>query len=520
MSALGYLYLTKQKNRIREYFRSPSKLIFPIVVLALICMSIFMGGEAGTVNQQYRSIDEFLSIVFIIYTLLFVDISKNGFSNGAAFFSMADVNLLFVSPLKSTGILFYGIIQQLGRSLYMGVIILLQYAVSHEYYGIGVGTMALVALGYGITAFLSQMCSMLIYVFTSSSDKKVKTGKIIYYSVIAVFAVFVIIKSSVDTPFAIQNILAALESEILHLMPVSGLVSLLVEGIVKGAAFKTASAMLLILVFIAVFYLLLSKNRDDYYEDVLSSAEVSYSAITASKENTGFEGLSRNIKKGRAGFGKGWGASAISIKHKTENRRGGLFVTGRMSVVTIAMTVGYSFVVQGDSLTVFALSLYSMLIGVTAGRWMKELSMPYVYLIPEKPFKKLLHTVREQIPVIIFESVLLFAVLHFVLSLSIFETLAMAVSRISFGILFIGSNLLFLKITKRRAKTVITVLLYTLLSSVCSVPAAMCGFYASMIFWPYLFVPYLITVPVNLIVFTVILCLCRNILENSEFNNN
>ncbi len=520
MSALLYLYFTKQKNRIKECFHSPSKLIFPLVALALICMSIFMGSESAAVHHQYRSIDEFLSIVFLIYTLLFVDISKNGFSNGAAFFTMADINLLFVSPIKSAGILFYGIIQQLGRSLYMGVIILLQYSLSHEYYGIGVGTMVVVALGYGITAFLSQMCSMLIYVFTSSSEKKVKLGKAIYYSAFALLTFFVIIKSSADTPFDITGVLTALQSDALYLTPVSGLVSLLVEGVVKGAYLKAGSGIFLILVFILVFYLLISKNKDDYYEDVLSSAEISSSAINSSKESTGLEGLSRSIKKGRTGLSEGWGASAISVKHKTENRRGGLLVTGRMSVVTIAMTVGYSFVVEGDNLTVFILSLYSMLIGVTAGRWMKELSMPYVYLIPEKPFKKLLHIVREQIPVIVIESLLLFAVLHFVRSLNIYETAAMALSRISFGILFIASNLLFLKIARRRAKTVLTVLLYTILSTVCALPAAITGFYMSMIFWAHPFVSYLVTVPVNLIIFALVLYLCRNILENSEFNNN
>ncbi len=516
MSPLSYLYLTKQKNRIKEYFRSPSKLIFPLAVVLILLMSLFVA--PSSVNKgEYRSIDEFFGIVFLVYTLLFVDISKNGFSNGAAFFSMADINLAFVSPLKSARVLFYGVIGQLGRSLYMGVVILLQYTLSREYYGITPGTMAVVALGYGITAFLSQIISMLIYILTSSSDKKVRTGKIIYGSVLAFFVIYVIIKSDVMSSFSFSGILEAAGDNVLRFMPVSGTVSFLVESVVKHNTAKALFGVIATVLYVIIFFIFVSKNKGDFYEDVLSSAEVSFTAITASKESQTEAGLTRNIKKGKIGIRKGEGASAISEKHKIENRRGKLLFLGRSSFVTIGMTVAYSLAAQGDSLTAFILSLYSLLIGVTTGRWMKEITMPYIYLIPEKPFKKLLHTVKEQIPSIIFESTVLFVILYFVLSLDITQTVSMAISRVSFGILFIGTNLVFLKATGKRPTTVVTVMMYSLLSSVFCLPAALCGFYVSFFFPFHSFFGYLATVPVNIIMFMLLLLLSRNIIECSEY---
>ncbi len=516
MSPLSYLYLTKQKNRIKEYFRSPSKLIFPLAVIIILLMSLFTAPSSFN-KGEYRSIDEFLSIVFLVYTLLFVDISKNGFSNGAAFFSMADINLAFVSPLKSAKVLFYGILGQLGRSLYMGVVILLQYTLSREYYGITLGTMGVVALGYGITAFLSQIASMFIYILTSSSDKKVRRGKIIYYSVLAFFVIYVIIKSDMLSSFSFSGILEAVGDDVLHFMPVSGVVSFLAESIVKHSTAKALFGALITLLYVVLFFLFVSKNKGDYYEDVLASAEASFSAITAAKENPASEGLSRNIKKGKIGIGKGEGALAISQKHKIENRRGKLLFLGRSSFVSIGMTVAYSLAVQGDSLTAFILSLYSLLIGVSAGRWLKEITMPYIYLIPEKPFKKLLHTVKEQIPSIIFESAVLFVILHFVLSLDIRDTSSMAISRVSFGILFIGTNLIFLKATGKRPTTIVTVMMYSLLSSVFCLPAALCGFYVAFFFPFHSFLGYLATMPVNIIMFMLLLFLSRNIIEYSEY---
>lgn len=516
MSPLSYLYLTKQKNRIKEYFRSPSKLIFPLAVILILIMGLLVAPSSQKAGD-YRSIDEFLSIVFLVYTLLFVDISKNGFSNGASFFSMADINLVFVSPLKSARVLFYGIIGQLGRSLYMGIVILLQYTLSREYYGITLGTMAVVALGYGITAFLSQIVSMLIYILTSSSDKKVKTGKIIYFSVIAFFVIYVIIKSEVLYSLNFSGILEAAGDNVLHFMPVSGIVSFLVESIVKHSTAKALFGAFITLLYVILFFLFVSKNKGDFYEDVLSSAEVSFSAIAASKETQADAGLSRKIKKGKIGIGKGEGASAISQKHKTENRRGKLLFLGRSSLVSIGMTVAYSIAAQGDSLTAFILSLYSLLVGVSMGRWMKEITMPYIYLIPEKPFKKLLHTVKEQIPSIIFESALLFAILYFVLPVDIIDAVSMAASRISFGIMFVGTNLLFLRLTGKRATTVVTVMMYSFLSSVFCIPGALCGFYVSFFFPFHSFLGYLITVPVNIIMFLILLFLSRNILECSEY---
>ena len=43
MSALSYLTLTQLKNRVRGVFRSPAKLIYAIIVVALLALVVFAG---------------------------------------------------------------------------------------------------------------------------------------------------------------------------------------------------------------------------------------------------------------------------------------------------------------------------------------------------------------------------------------------------------------------------------------------------------------------------------------------
>lgn len=519
MGALTYLFFTKQKNRLREYLRSPSKLILLLFMVAFFGLSFYTRSAGLYSDSSFRSIDEFYAIVSLVYTMVFINVSKSGFSNGASFFSLADINLIFVSPSKSTSALFYGIIQQFGSSLYLGAFILLQYSLSFQLYGIKFMTIVLVAFGYGITVLLSQMCSMLIYVFTSSSDKKAAVAKTVYCSVIGFFVVALLFKADVFGDFSFSSLVSAVRSSFFAFVPVSGVVSLFVEGLATLNPVKIIIGILFVAVLSLLFYFVLSKAKGEYYEDVLKSAEASYSAITAAKEGKNTELTARNVKVGKAGFSKGYGAAAIKEKHKIENRRGKVLFLSRTSLVTLGTTVLYSFFVADSPLTVFVLSVYSLAVTVSTGRWMKEITMPYVYLIPEKPFKKLLNVISEQIPSVIFESIICFIPLHFILGSTVEETASMIIARCGFGLVFTGSNLVYLKLIKRSEKTFFTMTVYTLIAMLFCIPGALAGAAVHMMFWYYGDVGYLATLPVNILVFLILLFFCRNILEYSEFNN-
>ncbi len=517
MGALGYLFLTRLKNQAKQFIKKPSKIIFALLLIAAIGVTIFPSAGEEIIYENYRSIEEFYAIITVLYCAVFVTVAKNGFSNGGSVFTMADVNLIFVSPIKATSALFFGMLQQLGKSLYLGVFLLFQYTLAREYYGIEYSALIFVAAGYGLTALFSQMVATLIYTAVGSSDEKTKIGKIIFYGVIAVFAALAVIKEDLLYSFSFENAASAVRSGFFCLFPISGFVSLFVEGAISGEMTKLLIGLGAGAVFSLAYYFILSRVKGDYYEDVLLSAETSFSAITAAKEGKTPELTPKKIKVGRSGFSRGEGASAIREKHKIENRRSRVLLLDKMSIVITVMLAIYSFLMP-DTMVIFVTSVYMLTITVATGRWAKELTNPYVYLIPEKPFRKLFNMIWEQIPKLIAESVICFIPVHFIMEEDIIFTLSLMVARIGFGFVFIGANLIMQRLFSTSEKNVISVIVYMLITLLMSVPATIAAI--AVVFSPYFTIeaPFFATVPVNIIVSAVTLFFVRNVLEYSEYN--
>lgn len=515
MSSLLYLFVKKTKNKIRCMLKQPSKIIATVLIVSVLGFSFY--ASMLTQSSGHRDIGEFYAIVSAVYAFLFISISKNGFSAGATFFSMADINLIFPSPIKSSAILFSGMVEQLGKTLYMGAFVLFQYGLASQYYDVNFFTLILVALGYGLTVLFSQMTAMLIYVLSSDNEKRGRAIKIFYYALLTLFAVFIIYRSDIVHGFEVSELVAAVRSDVLYLMPVSGFVSLTVE-----AACGRNLPMLLIGIgccaaFIILYYLLVTRIKSDFYEDVLKSSEKAHSAIVAAKQGQTQEALPTRIRVGDIGFKRGFGASAVAEKHKRENRRANAFLLNKASLLMIGMTAVYSFILP-NAAGIFIISVYTLVISVASGRWAKELTNPYIYLIPEPPFKKLFNLIREQLPKVALESILCFIPVHFIVGYDIIVTASMIIGRISFGLLFIGANLLMQRIFGVREKTVFFVAIYVITVTLLSIPSGAAALAVGLVipFNPQFC--FLAMTAVNTVMAPMLLFLCRNVLEYSEYN--
>lgn len=516
MSALSYLITRKFRNRFLEILRKPSQLISLLIVLFLIGFTAFSSSTGH--HGEYRDIKELYAGAMLLYTAVFILVSKNGFSNGASMFSMADVNLIFVSPFKNTKVLFYGLLSQLGRSLTLGLFILYQSALVRSTYGVGFSALVIILVGYALTVFLSQMLAMLIYSLTSSDDRKCLAAKVIFYSVAGAFVLLLLYKSYSMGGINLQNLVEVSGTPLMKAFPVSGMMSLFVEGMLTSDVKLIVISLLYCILFVAVFYGIVYFTSKDFYEDVLQSAEVSYSAITARKEGKVQENTPRKVKAGKTGFTRGSGAQVLYEKHKKENKRSRTLMLSGTSLVFLGLTVVYCFIIK-EPLSIFALNVYMLTIGVGTGRWAKELTLPYVYLIPEKNWKKLFHILREQIPSLVIESVVCFLPVYFILKLNIAEVCAMTLARISFGLLFTGINLILQRFTGSSDKKFIVITVYFLLIAVLSAPSIAAAVIMNMYMPFYMEFTYLATAVVNVPVSLIILFCCRNILEFADYNN-
>ena len=512
MKALIYLTIKKAKNGLIEFVKSPSRLV---VSLLFICLIVFSAvNSAKYEGSPYgRDINELYAIIFALYSVIFVLISKNGFYNGASMFTMQDVNLIFTSPLKQNTVLSYGLIQQLGRSLLLGFFILFQSGTVCTTYGVGFETLVYILVGYGVTVFLSQMTAMVIYSYTSSDDKKCRIVKSIYTGIILCFIALGVYLCFSMGGITTQNLVSVAESTAAKFFPVSGMVAFAVEGAIDGRVQPIIYGLIYCAAFWALYRLAVKFINSDYYEDVLKSTENSFSAISARKEGKAAENTPKNIKTGKTGLSKGKGAAAIYEKHKIENRRSKKFILSNASLVSIAFNLAACFLFSDEPIAVFALSVYLMTMTVITGRWAKELSYPYIFLIPESSYKKLLYTVKSDVPAIILESILCCVPMYFICYLSVTDVLGMSLARVSFGLLLIGINPLLQKLFGATDKKKLMVMFYFLFIMIFSLPGVITGLMIGFFLPFYLIFAFLAMTVVNIIITLILTFFCRKLLE-------
>ena len=110
-------------------------------------------------------------------------------------------------------------------------------------------------------------------------------------------------------------------------------------------------------------------------------------------KGSGYDAAGLTLKKVRSAKGSfREGAAAIMSRQLLEMKKRGLLLTFRDLVngliyLVIGLAVGWDFEI------VYAMIVFSMAINTTSETWNAEFKKPYIYLIPESPFRKLMYAV-------------------------------------------------------------------------------------------------------------------------------
>ena len=119
MNGLSYLLRTTIKNSIKDLKTHPAKLVLVLFFLVMIAVVIVSG--SGSIDVfELRDPAELSAMILGLYIAIFLLSSLNGFSSGASFYSMPDVQMLFPAPISPRRILLYGLVKQMGTSLLVG----------------------------------------------------------------------------------------------------------------------------------------------------------------------------------------------------------------------------------------------------------------------------------------------------------------------------------------------------------------------------------------------------------------
>ena len=166
MYALSYLLAARLKNTVRDLLRHPGRLLYVVILVLLFLFAAV--GSSGLASDHMRDLHELAAMGNGLFLLVFLLGLWNGFARGGSVFSMADVNLLFPSPIRRTQALFYALLRQMSTTLLVGLVLLYQYGWLHSSYHISALGMAAVCLGYVLALFLGQVTAMTLYTYTSN----------------------------------------------------------------------------------------------------------------------------------------------------------------------------------------------------------------------------------------------------------------------------------------------------------------------------------------------------------------
>ncbi len=269
--------------------------------------------------------------------------------------------------------------------------------------------------------------------------------------------------------------------------------------------------------FTAALIILMARADQDFYEDVLQSTETTFAAQSAVKEGRVSEVAPKNINVGKTGLGGGWGASAFWYKHRIENRRSRKWLLSGMEIVFIIANLGFAFFMRDTGIVApLAFSAYMMFFFVAVGRLLKEMTKPYVYLVPEPPTKKLLWCLRESAAGYAVSAALSFVPMIFYVDAPAGSVIAAGVAYFTYAYLFTAGNLVTERVFGSVTVKALVFLFYFLVLIIMAIPGITAAVFAGMVMpeWAAL----LVLSAVNALVALLGIFLCRNILASAELN--
>lgn len=398
MSAYLFLYQKMWINRIRKLVKKPAALIYTIAIIAYFAWLLFM--LQGWIREGSFGTPENLSRVLCAFAIYLTPANFASYARRKGLiFLPADVHFLFSSPLSPKGNLLYAYGKTLQLSLLFGVLMV---PVGIFWFHVEPWKMVLYFLVcVAAESVLEASIVLLLYGNERLGKGALRIFGWVMYGFLGCFAVIALLLLYWQG-FRIPVVFQYLDSPWLCLVPIIGWSLAVMKLIILGPSLVAVIGSLLY----AVSFLLLvtlavrMKCTGQYYEEAEKFADDYQEAQRRNK--TGevvFVGKKKKYKAARVEY-RGGGASAIFYRQLLEYKKERFFIFGFLTLVFLAagLVTGWLAMregggMQSDVWRYYLIPGILMYLGfIFSGyktRWAKELENPYVYLIPDSPFKKM-----------------------------------------------------------------------------------------------------------------------------------
>ncbi len=447
MKGLSYLLITTFKNRFLSLKRKPVlAVLYGIIFISIIFMIVAFQADTTTIKAaSYKDIRILYGIIALIGMLYVVVFSSTGISTGSTLFSMADVGLLFVSPISSRKILLYGLLKQMGATIVSAIFILYQIFTLRDNFGIDSKGILYLFIIYAITLFFCQLLSIAIYIYSNGNPFRKNIVRVIYYGIIAIIVISVFVLQLFRGGTLLENGLTLVDNKSFQSIPVIGWGVMFFRAGIEGDILALIVSLLLYILSSMVIISLFTSGNADYYEDVLYSTEVTYNKFQDAK--SGKKTFTKNVKVKEkvTGIKKGIGSSTIFYKHLLEKKRESrfLFVDSYTIIASIGAGIASKYISSGVAgYIILAVLIYIQFFGTMLGKLSMELKRPYIYMIPQKSLHKVVAASLTTLLKNVVDGILLFTVVCIITKTSPLINAFLALAYASAGLFFVSFQLL------------------------------------------------------------------------------
>ena len=457
LGAISYLLVKTVKNEILDTLRHPLKfLLYAFVAVTMLYGAVrgyTAGGDLG--QSEIWSDSRLLSGAYLaVLYFISIPVMLKGLSSGTSFFSLSDVNNMFVAPVSQKRVLVYGVGRQLATMIVLVITFAAYGGMIINMFSMTVAQTVILILGIVLMLIMVQLVTLMIFCLASMHPMRAMVMKYIIYAM-AFFTLGSVIAYSFFNGITVETIFSAISLPLLEYVPFIGWMHGLVFGILEMNTMKmiifgslTAAAALASLITLKV-------TRLDFYEDVLSKAESYQEFREAVREGKFTDKVmmgDKQIKLRKNGIRRGKGASAIFHKHLLEGSRRSRFMffninTFVLLFVGAVIAFGIKQAKPDIEPTIIYLAAMVILAYVqfffsASGDWVKELNKPYIYLMPDGAVKKLVMAAATGIIKPFTDGIITFGLLAVFAGGHPIDIITAMLTYGSFGTMYIAANIL------------------------------------------------------------------------------
>ncbi len=443
MKLFLYYALHSVKNQLKKLFKTWVAVFFAVCVLFGVVIGFGAAMLSDSADEDFSSdysedyylyeedmptVTEVMSVVnpcVLAVTVLLLAINLlSGDKSGGSIFTMADVNLLFSSPLKPQSVLLFKLMTQIGTSLAASLYLIFQ--LPNLITNVGVPPVAApgILMGWFFLLIYSKLFSVLSYTLASTHPKYKRFLRPAVYGVIAVIALmFWFYKQSTGL-----EIFAALDKffggKHIFFIPVLGWITGLINFSVLWNPLLFVLFIILLGAGLAALVYIIWNLRADFYEDALSQSAEKDEVMRAAQEGTVVVQTRKKERKRKIkndGIGRGWGANVFLYKALYNRFRFSYFrVLTKTNITYLLCGVGLAavtkFITESPSFTSVALVLGVVVFYRSLGNPVSgDIGKPAFFLIPESAHKKLFYSllagtvdcVLDLVPAMLLSAILL-----------------------------------------------------------------------------------------------------------------